>query len=815
MATTYAQTEIKIWNGTADTKWYTDSTTASIYRISTAEQLAGLEKLIPNTTAAVSFAGKTIILMNDIMLNDITDWENWGKTPPANTWAPIAICAPYGSNASTTRMFQGTFDGNGYTISGIYISNSTAYQGLFGTVGASGVIKNLGIAYSYIKGGNWSGGLVGRNYGKLQNSFAIRTKVVNGDSKEYIGGLVGINFNANSEVNNTYFAGQVLETDGESHFYGGGIVGNNSGKVSNSYYDGYYDETGNATITRTSGNDSPGTGNGRTTEEMQSQNFADALNNAAGGAFGDVLMNKWVFRGGYPVLLHDEKADNIFNGKFANNNAGTTAATPYIIESSQQLKNLSVLASQVDLRGYYFKLGQNIELPEGIWVPIGSLDKPFNGTFDGNSKTISKIHTDGNLSYQGLFGYIGSNGIVKNIGVIDSDIKGKDYVGGIAGYNADSIGNSYSTAKVSGNNYVGGFAGYNAGIIGIAYSAGEVTGKADVGGFAGYNCESCKIIGGYYNKSINSELSDPRVEGIDETEMKSMAFVKELSNIAAVFEANEWKAVPGGYPVLGNETAKYDLSNYFAEGSGEETNPYLISTPKHLEYVSLLVTTERENFDGLFLKLANDLALSPYKNFTPIGKMTGERVGYSFKGTFDGGNRAISGLYINSNANYGTGLFSHVSGGTLKNLKITNSIVKGKGNVGGLVGFISDEAFIDSCSFSGTVTGTSFQIGGLVGFNFKAEIKDSYSTEKVNGNNAVGGLVGYNSSIIKNSYSASKVTGNSGVGGLVGYNFYGNGYTGNIDNSYFTGSVTGNNNVGGLVGYDYGSIENYGNYILK
>jgi hypothetical protein len=836
MATTYAQTEIKIWNGTADKTWYTDSTTASIYRISTAEQLAGLADLFPpNATATQNFDGKTIILMNDIMLNDITDWENWGTNPPANVWTPIA------TGVVAARWFQGTFDGNGHIISGIYISNTTDYQGLFGrTQSNKTVIKNLGITKSYIKGGNYSGGIVAENKGKLYNSFAISTKVVNHNFKDhYIGGLLGYNFSTLSEVNNCYFAGEVLDTGGDPHFYGGGIVGkNNSGKVSNNYYD----ETTNLTA-RTSGNDLPGTGNGRTTEEMQSQNFVDALNNVAGSAFTSAV-NKWDFNGGYPVLLPDETAPNLFDKKFAEGEG--TESSPFEINDEQQLKNLSVLASQVDLRGYYFKLGQDIKLPEGIWVPIGTETKPFNGNFNGNSKTISNIRTNENLSYQGLFGSVGSNGIVKNIGVIDSDIKGKDYAGGIAGYSAGTISNSHSTATVSGNKYIGGFVGHNAGTInssystgnvsgtdyvggfagnnakdiGIAYSAGKVTGKAYVGGFAGSNCESCNIVGGYYNKSINS---DPRVEGIADTAMKSATFVKELNNIAVAFGANEWTAVTNGYPVLSNKIAtSYDLANYFESGNGNKESPYLISTPKHLDYLSLLVGTGNENFKGQVFKLANDIELSPSKNFTPIGKIssTSNRIGAgnSFQGTFDGNGKTISGLYINSNAEYGIGLFSYVyNGGTIKNLKITDSNVKGKRYIGGLVGMLTDSdnatlgSLVENCSFSGTVTGTAStsdggrgaRAGGLVGYNYNAKIKNSYSTGEVNGNeDYVGGLVGDNVGAIDSSYSASVVKGNNVVGGLVGRNWNPlPTHLGTIDNSYSTGKVTGNNNVGGLAGY--------------
>jgi hypothetical protein len=362
---------------------------------------------------------------------------------------------------------------------------------------------------------------------------------------------------------------------------------------------------------------------------------------------------------------------------------------------------------------------------------------------------------------------------------------------------------------VSGTDYVGGFAGNNAKDIGIAYSAGKVTGTAkNVGGFAGSNCESCNIVGAYYQ---SSNPSNSLAEGKTAEDMKNPEFLNELNLIAAAFKANEWiRDEASGYPVLGSKLAEYRLTNYFAEGqgSGTETYPYLISTSKHLDYLSLLVGSGRENFNGKFLKLADDLVLNPSKNFTPIGRTSVTSIekdptGNSFQGTFDGDNKTISGLYINSNTWVGTGLFGYVSnGGTLKNLKITDSYVKGNRCVGGLVGYIGYiPSLIENSSFSGTVTGID-RVGGIVGVSYNTEIKNSYFTGEVNGtSDYVGGLSGFNIGVIKDSYSASIVTGNNYVGGLVSINTRGD-VQGTINNSYHTGTVTGNNYVGGLMGID-------------
>jgi hypothetical protein len=132
------------WNGTVDTTWYANNPNASAFQISTEEQLRGFADLV-NT--GVDFNGKTINLVNDIALK--------------GTWTPIGT--------DENNNFQGTFDGNGKVISGLYINTTANHQGLFGYV-KNGTIENLGINVSFIKGGDCVGGLAGYNNGTISNS---------------------------------------------------------------------------------------------------------------------------------------------------------------------------------------------------------------------------------------------------------------------------------------------------------------------------------------------------------------------------------------------------------------------------------------------------------------------------------------------------------------------------------------------------------------------------------------------------------------------------------------------------------------------
>ena len=136
----------------------------------------------------------------------------------------------------------------------------------------------------------------------------------------------------------------------------------------------------------------------------------------------------------------------------------------------------------------------------------------------------------------------------------------------------------------------------------------------------------------------------------------------------------------------------------------------------------------------------------------------------------------------------------------------SNSTVMGSdasNNVGGLVGE-HDEGTITGSYALGRVAGNE-KVGGLVGKSDNGGIINrSYATAGVNGDGAVGGLVGENGGVIINSYTEGRATGRGDIGGLVGEN-----RRGTIVNSYAVTSVQGNSGVGGFVGYNFrGTIMN-------
>lgn len=136
------------------------------------------------------------------------------------------------------------------------------------------------------------------------------------------------------------------------------------------------------------------------------------------------------------------------------------------------------------------------------WTPIGAANNGYQGTFDGNGKTISGLFfNDSQKSHVGLFDNI-YMATIRNVGVVDSYFFGEHYVGGVCAFGVDgTITGSYNTGVVSGEGCVGGVCGTGSSVtITDSYNTGSVSGNDDVGGVFGYG-ENCTINNCYYLKA--------------------------------------------------------------------------------------------------------------------------------------------------------------------------------------------------------------------------------------------------------------------------------------------------------------------------
>ena len=187
-----AENAADAWDGKdVNTDWYTKAedgtgTADKPYEINTAAQLAGLAQLVNGGT---NFSGKTIKLAADIDLNN-------------QAWTPIG-----NENGFDAELaFSGTFNGDGYTVSGLNVPD-TYFPGLFGQISTSAAVQNL-----IVKGS------------------------VTGGEKAYDiwGEAAGVVCDNNGTVQNCGFYGSVNDEIGLDA--GGGVAGGGNGKVLNCWY---------------------------------------------------------------------------------------------------------------------------------------------------------------------------------------------------------------------------------------------------------------------------------------------------------------------------------------------------------------------------------------------------------------------------------------------------------------------------------------------------------------------------------------------------------------------------------------------------
>ncbi len=145
-------------------------------------------------------------------------------------------------------------------------------------------------------------------------------------------------------------------------------------------------------------------------------------------------------------------------------------------------------------------LTADILVKGGDWVPIGTENTPFRGTFRGGEHMVSGYEIHASEQYQGLFGYTGAAKIF-NLKV-NGSVQSKQYIGGLVGYLGDgsALANCVNLGDVTAAGNVGGIAGYvgEASVLSNCKNKGTVRGTAAVdfvGGIAGLTMDNTKVMG--------------------------------------------------------------------------------------------------------------------------------------------------------------------------------------------------------------------------------------------------------------------------------------------------------------------------------
>ena len=285
---------------------------------------------------------------------------------------------------------------------------------------------------------------------------------------------------------------------------------------------------------------------------------------------------------------------------------------------------------------------------------------------------------------------------------------------------------------------------------------------------------------------------------------------------------------PWSFPVV---TKLWEPGEYIDDEGTTVTGAYPIDNWRQLQFISetfledntLLTHTYYLTDDITFPSRDTDVP-DEHNNdtyvtagWTPIGLYS-----LPFTGNFDGQGFAVTDISIIQNVNYSNdkimGLFGRIGDDnnvpvedrplirnlTLRNVNMTVTGLTGTTAIGSLAGEISYTVVKKITVENGSIQGTAFETGGLIGKASNSDISHSGASASVTGQGSLGGLIGSAvGSTVQLCYATGDVTGtHNGVGGLVGSLLFGS----TIENTYALGTVsTSDSGVSGLAGFTVAS----------
>lgn len=387
---------------------------------------------------------------------------------------------------------------------------------------------------------------------------------------------------------------------------------------------------------------------------------------------------------------------------FADGFSGSGSGTendPYLILNPIHLNQLRNFLNQ---EGIYFKLMASFDLTEYLedespsqgWQPVGTSSTPFKGVLDGNGKTISGFWIDrSNTDYVGFFGNL-TGGTVKNLTIKGNSVKGKDYVGFLAGIGG-IVDNCIFDGSVMGSSYVGGCCG-SYGTFNNVSSTVNVNGGDYTGGLVGRygkftRCHiTCTFVNGVNYVGGISGSTDLNIE-------KSYVYTSVSGNdyIGGVCgqAKNGKESIIKDCGFLGDVTGHSYIGGLCGECSGAESISECFAVGQ--------VLANGNYVGGLF-------GYSTYCNYGYSGYRFSNLKSSYFSGSV-AGNEQVGGLI-----GYKSGLNSYQSPGRV-NSCYANATVKGVKTVGGLFGKIEHVVVESNIAILTSVKATENQVGRIYG----------------------------------------------------------------------------------------------------
>jgi hypothetical protein len=481
---------------------------------------------------------------------------------------------------------------------------------------------------------------------------------------------------------------------------------------------------------------------------------------------------------------------------------GITAADPFIICSAAHLNNL-----RNQPYGRYYALGENIDLGGLNFAPItNGANTEFRGTIKGNNYIIANWSYDNiNADFVGLFRILNYSD-VRDLGLINFQVRGRSYVGTLAGgvgtvsHNGDSVlGAEYITldgifttgSVTAADVYAGGIIGRCHGNAFNMMSFASVTGRRFIGGLFGrkiWGASNLEYSGSVLATGNSNQCYAGGLAGYWAASSYSLSNAKSSGSVTCTDDAGQGAQYTGG--LIGQLTnGTLDQISSSATVVGRNYVGGLIGETNSGVFTNASFTgavTGRYTTGGLFGQLTYGSVTNCTNNGSVVSAVPTQVPPVTGSDTAGG----VAGRI------YGTSSTQRALIKNCVNLKSVTSPFR----AGGLVGY-GDNFEINSSSSAGDVTAVGYT-GGMVGEMRRALLVDSYATGNVaspNGDYA-GGLVGTawsdsDGSTMTRVQASGVVVGRNNVGGLAGY------YRGEITGSTASGEVTGNAEVGGLVGF--------------
>lgn len=749
-----------------------DGSSESPFLINTAEELKWYasyvngesgDNVVHNTACAQ--------LVKDIDLSTVC-----GKGK--GNWTPIAKYDVYKGGG---KKFDGVFDGNGHTISNLYINNKRGgYLGLFGymptTSSTSASVKNLKMANVQIVGDQNIAAVCGSGKNVTVENIEVISGSITGSY--FICGIIGCGGSARNCINRADVTG--------SGTYVSGIIQTINDKVSNcSNY-------GKITTGK-------GPAGGIACINKESNKLTDCAN------YGDIYVTGTLGSSGSAVggLLGDPSNLEISNcANFGNIYLTEQSEFVGVIVGTHQLKKASgILANTGNVYVNNVAQADVPVLQSGITWYIGKVDNTATCLTPSAEQLAS-----GWLAWQ-----LQQNCSTQTWGQnISTDPKDEcPVIGGSVVYAVGSctdIQFSNDPGVVTHN---------------LTHNGAVSATCSKKGNHEYWYCSDCKT---YFKEEACKNAYT------DDADANTGVWIEIPHTLPADFDENGLKSCS----VCGHVEA--EVPTLVAEEASKFNGYYALSKAGHLVWLYNQVQVydaETKTYPNESIKcyLTNDISLKdvchPADAANSVEEASWNPIGDSnpFKGIFDGNGHTVSDLYINSSGS-NLGLFGQVAGAEIKNVTVQGNVTgfyeeanSQSGQYVGLVlGIGSSGVKLENCESRGSVTGYKF-VGGIVGLvpssggtitmcTNRATVKN-YSGQS---GEYFGGIVGSGCGLSLCANYADITTESDNVGGLAGVLSSDSNWKG-MNNCMNVGNVKGKQNVGGLVG-NCGAAQNVNNYSI-